>query len=141
MSVDNNDNPEVDDWHYFKGIRTMLKRNGFVVCHSSVSWAADVDTRAEDLRKNISNILERENYEKVNIIAHSMGGLDARHTELANARADLAYESKGQFLLSQKLPERMRVMFLAEEIVMDSSLAGEPPEFATIEVTKPIVWK
>ena len=63
-------------------------------------------------------------------------------TELANARADLAYESKGQFLLSQRLPERMRVMFLAEEIVMvSSSLAGEPPEFATIEVTKPIVWK
>jgi triacylglycerol lipase len=79
MSVDNNDKPEVDDWHYFKGIRTMLKRNGFVAYHSSVSWAADVDTRAEDLRKNISNILEKENCEKVNIIAHSMGGLDARH--------------------------------------------------------------
>ena len=79
MSVDNNDKPEVDNWHYFKGIRTMLKRNGFVVYHSSVSWAADVDARAEDLRKNISIILEKENCEKVNIIAHSMGGLDARH--------------------------------------------------------------
>lgn len=57
----------------------MLKENGFVVYHSSVSWAADVNKRAEDLKKNILKILEKEDYEKVNIIAHSMGGLDARH--------------------------------------------------------------
>jgi triacylglycerol lipase len=79
MNVDNNDKPEVDNWHYFKGIRTMLQKNGFVVYHSSVSWAADVNKRAEDLKSNITKILEKENYAKVNIIAHSMGGLDARH--------------------------------------------------------------
>jgi triacylglycerol lipase len=57
----------------------MLKENGFTVYHSSVSWAADVNTRAEDLKKNILKTLEKENCKKVNIIAHSMGGLDARH--------------------------------------------------------------
>jgi triacylglycerol lipase len=79
LGVDNNDDPKLDNIHYFKGIRTMLKKNGFTVYHSSVRWAADVNTRAEDLKKNILKILEKENCEKVNIIAHSMGGLDARH--------------------------------------------------------------
>jgi len=79
LNIDNNDDPKLDNIHYFKGIRTMLKENGFIVYHSSVSWAADVNTRAEDLRKNILKILEKEDCEKVNIIAHSMGGLDARH--------------------------------------------------------------
>ena len=79
LDIDNNDDPKLDNMHYFKGVRTMLKQNGFTAYHSSVSWAADVNTRAEDLRKNILKILETEDFEKVNIIAHSMGGLDVRH--------------------------------------------------------------
>lgn len=79
LSVDNNDKPEIDQLHYFKGIRTMLNDKGYVACHSSVSWAAGVDTRAEDLKKNILKILKDKKVEKVNIIAHSMGGLDTRH--------------------------------------------------------------
>lgn len=79
MNVDNNDDEARDNLHYFKGIRTMLTKNQFSVHHSNVSWASAVDTRADDLRKNILRILEKENCQKVNIIAHSMGGLDARH--------------------------------------------------------------
>ena len=79
LDIDNSDDEGHDNLHYFKGIRTMLKKNGFTVYHSNVSWAADVDTRAEDLRKNLVEILEKENCQKVNIIAHSMGGLDTRH--------------------------------------------------------------
>ena len=79
LEIDNSDDEEHDNLHYFKGIRTMLKKNGYRVYHSSVSWAADVNTRADDLRGNIQKILEKEDCEKVNIIAHSMGGLDSRH--------------------------------------------------------------
>ena len=79
LNIDNNDDAKLDNLHYFKGIRTMLKENGFVVYHSRVSWASDVDTRAENMKKNVLDILKKENCEKVNIIAHSMGGLDARH--------------------------------------------------------------
>jgi triacylglycerol lipase len=57
----------------------MLKAKGFCVYHSRVGWAADVDTRAEDLRINIEAVLKKEKAKKVNIIAHSMGGLDSRH--------------------------------------------------------------
>ena len=79
LNIDNNDDEARDNLHYFKGIRTMLIKNGFSVHHSNVGWASDVDTRAEGLRKNVLGILEKENCQKVNIIAHSMGGLDARH--------------------------------------------------------------
>jgi triacylglycerol lipase len=79
LQLDNNDDPKLDRLHYFRGIRTMLKAKGFCVYHSRVGWAADVDTRAEDLRINIEAVLKKEKAKKVNIIAHSMGGLDSRH--------------------------------------------------------------
>ena len=55
LNLDNNDDPTLDRLHYFKGIRTMLKAKGYSVYHSNVSWAANVDTRAEDLRRNVLN--------------------------------------------------------------------------------------
>jgi triacylglycerol lipase len=79
LQLDNNDDPQLDRLHYFRGIRTMLKAEGFCVYHSKVSWAADVNTRAEDLRVNVEAVLRKEKAAKVNIIAHSMGGLDSRH--------------------------------------------------------------
>ena len=57
----------------------MLKATGYRVYHSRVAWAADVNTRADDLKQNVRRILNDSKAEKVNIIAHSMGGLDARH--------------------------------------------------------------
>jgi pimeloyl-ACP methyl ester carboxylesterase len=86
LKLDNSDDPKLDRLHYFRGIRTMLKANGFCVHHSKVSWAADVNTRAEDLRINIEEVLKKENAKKVNVIAHSMGGLDSRHM-LFNGRS------------------------------------------------------
>jgi triacylglycerol lipase len=79
LNLDNNDDPELDNLHYFKGIRTMLKNKGYVVYHSNVAWAAGVEKRADDLKENLLNILKESRAEKINIIAHSMGGLDARH--------------------------------------------------------------
>ena len=79
LDVDNNDDPKIDLLNYFRGIRTMLMQKGFTAFHSKVAWAADVDSRAADLKKEVLKILAQSNGEKVNIIAHSMGGLDARH--------------------------------------------------------------
>ncbi len=50
LNVDNNDDEARDNLPYFKGIRTMLMRKEFTVYHSSVSWAADVNTRADNLK-------------------------------------------------------------------------------------------
>ncbi len=79
LKVDNNDDVRIDKLHYFKGVRTMLKAKGYRVFHSRVSWAASVKTRGEELKRNIVDVLQKTNETKVNIIAHSMGGLDARH--------------------------------------------------------------
>ena len=79
IDVDNNDDPKVDRLNYFKGIRTMLKDKGYTVFHSKVSWSGNVDKRAVDLKENMLKILAETEAEKVNIIAHSMGGLDSRH--------------------------------------------------------------
>ena len=79
LDIDNNDDPDLDKLHYFKGLRTMLMSKGFSVHHSKVSWGASVDKRAADLKDNVLKILETTRAGKVNLIAHSMGGLDARH--------------------------------------------------------------
>lgn len=68
-----------DRFHYFKGIASFLKKHGFEVFHSNVSFAADVSTRAKDLKKEVCRILRETGHERVHIIGHSMGGLDARH--------------------------------------------------------------
>ncbi len=79
LEINNNDDPQLDRLHYFKGIRTELMKNGYTVYHSDVGWADDIDTRARELKQAVVQLLEKDGADKVNIIAHSMGGLDARH--------------------------------------------------------------
>lgn len=68
-----------DRFNYFKGIRSTLEDAGFLAYHSGVPWAASVTLRARALKQNVLQILAKTGAPKVNIIAHSMGGLDARH--------------------------------------------------------------
>ncbi len=85
------DNADDDRLHYFRGIRSTLRRDGFDVWHAGVPWAAGVKTRAKCLRHNLEAVLAETGSEKVHLIAHSMGGLDARHM-LYEARAERLYE-------------------------------------------------
>jgi triacylglycerol lipase len=73
------DNGEDDSFHYFRGIRGALTKAGFHAFHSNVEWAAAAEVRARTLKKNVELALARTKAEKINIIGHSMGGLDARH--------------------------------------------------------------
>lgn len=68
-----------DNLHYFKGIRSHLENNGFEVHHTSVDFSGSVNLRARQLSDQINQILSGRATDKVHIIAHSMGGLDARH--------------------------------------------------------------
>jgi triacylglycerol lipase len=67
-----------DSLHYFKGIKSHLEANGFEAHHSSVDFAGSVDLRAQQLSEQINQVSDESTAEKVHIIAHSMGGLDAR---------------------------------------------------------------
>lgn len=74
------DNAADDGLHYFKRIRSTLLRAGFEVHHANVDWAAGVERRADQLRTQIERLTDGfAAHAKVHIIAHSMGGLDARH--------------------------------------------------------------
>jgi triacylglycerol lipase len=68
-----------DRFHYFKRIKSHLEANGFEVHHSSVDFAGPVELRARQLSGRINEILADDPSGKVHVIAHSMGGLDARH--------------------------------------------------------------
>lgn len=78
LELDNCEDESGDNLHYFKGIRSMLKKKGYDVFHSNVPWGERVDVRAEALRDNVRRIMRDTGAPRVNIIAHSMGGLDAR---------------------------------------------------------------
>lgn len=68
-----------DGLHYFRGIASHLQAHGFSVYKTGVRFAASVEDRAQDLRQEVTRILAESGAQKVHIIGHSMGGLDARH--------------------------------------------------------------
>lgn len=68
----------IDRLHYFRGILSHLEDHGFDVHHTTVSYAKSLETRAADLQDQIDDILKTTGAAKAHIIAHSMGGLDAR---------------------------------------------------------------
>jgi hypothetical protein len=74
-------------------------------------------------------------------LVNRLGG-SAAVSALASGSAGLSYQKHQRDVLSQVLPERMRVMFLADQIVPGSaSLSGDLPEFTTAPVTRPLAWK
>lgn len=72
-------NPADDSLHYFKGIQSHLQASGFETHHANLSFAADINTRAAELNAQVNALLAGRPQSKVHLIAHSMGGLDARH--------------------------------------------------------------
>ena len=57
----------------------LEKRGGRVYFGNQDCWGS-VETNAEEIRERIAEVLAESGREKVNIIAHSKGGLDARMT-------------------------------------------------------------
>ncbi|PIA18943.1 alpha/beta-hydrolase, partial [Coemansia reversa NRRL 1564] len=62
--------------HYWRGIREALEAIGARVMVAKVSGTGGVRERAQQLDAQLASRLEAE---KVNILGHSMGGLDARY--------------------------------------------------------------
>ena len=70
------------DWQYFNywgRIPKELIRNGCTVYYGKQQSAASVETSARELKERVLSIIEETGCEKVNLIAHSNGGLDSRY--------------------------------------------------------------
>jgi len=62
--------------HYWRGITEALEANGVRVITTTVPPSASIEQRAEKLARGIAAAAAGR---QVNIVAHSMGGLDARY--------------------------------------------------------------
>lgn len=65
-------------WPAFRGITDFLRKQGVTVYATNQDGVGTVATNAEQLKEEILAILKKENCDKVNVIAHSKGGLDTR---------------------------------------------------------------
>ncbi|MBE6958071.1 MAG: hypothetical protein E7447_02825 [Ruminococcaceae bacterium] len=66
-------------WHAFRGISGFLKKQGVTVYVTNQDGVGGIETNAQQLKEEVLQILQKENCEKVNLIAHSKGGVDARY--------------------------------------------------------------
>lgn len=70
------------DIKFFKAfgrIEKELKNRGYSVYTATTDGFGTIENNAEQLKEFILNVLKKENVQKVNIIAHSKGGLDAKY--------------------------------------------------------------
>jgi triacylglycerol lipase len=70
------------DWqlfNYWGRVPAALKKNGAAVYYGKQQSARSVHDSAVELRAAVMKVIEETGAEKVNIIAHSKGGLDSRY--------------------------------------------------------------
>ncbi|MBR3906156.1 MAG: triacylglycerol lipase, partial [Clostridia bacterium] len=63
----------------FGWIDRLLRIQGYHVFISRIDSMGTIESNAAQLKAEILSILEKEQTDKVNIIAHSKGGLDAKY--------------------------------------------------------------
>ena len=91
--------PGIPFVHYFNGVARHLTKEGHVVISPSVNTIGSVAERGEQLAAAILQApLEEE--ERLHVIAHSMGGLDARH----------ALSNIGRDGVSERVAERVKTL-------------------------------
>jgi triacylglycerol lipase len=66
-------------WPAFRGITDFLRSQHITVYTSNQDGLGTIASNAAQLKEEIEAILKKEGCDKVNLIAHSKGGLDARY--------------------------------------------------------------
>lgn len=66
-------------FNYWGRIADSLEKNGAEIYYGNQQSASSVEDSAKELAERIKEITEKSGCEKVNIIAHSKGGLDSRY--------------------------------------------------------------
>ena len=63
----------------FGNIENYLKEEGYIVYTSTQDGFGTIENNAKQLKEQIIEILSKENVDKINLIAHSKGGLDSKY--------------------------------------------------------------
>jgi len=135
--------------NYWGRIPKELKRNGATVFYGQQQSAASVEDAGRELAERIRQILKETGCEKVNIIAHSKGGLDSRaaiaHAGCASCVATLTTINTphrgcifAEYLLG-KVPESVRQKIAAAYNTALKRLGDTNPDFlaAVTDLTEP----
>ena len=64
--------------HYFNGIKDFLAQHDIPAEETDVNFAGPLELRARQLADKVRDVLKRTGASQVDVLAHSMGGLDAR---------------------------------------------------------------
>ena len=125
--------------NYWGRIPGELKKNGAVIYYGKHNSAAAVADSAKELEKRILDIVRETGCEKVNVIAHSKGGLDTR--------AAIAHTSAGKYIASlttintphrgcefadyflNKIPENAQLAVARKYNAAASKLGDTDPDF------------
>ena len=70
---------ELKHFKAFGRIEKALKEDGFNVYTSLTDGFGSIENNASQLKRQIIRILEENKVDKVNLIAHSKGGLDSKY--------------------------------------------------------------
>ena len=126
--------------NYWGRIPKELIKNGATVYYGHQEAWGTIEANAEDVKKKILEIVNSTGVEKVNIIAHSKGGLDARYMisklEMEDYVASLTTMStphRGSFIIdfAYKLPDKL-VGLIGRMINRYFKIAGDKnPDFET----------
>ena len=68
------------DYKFFKAfgrIEDILKSQGHIVYTSTTDGFGTIENNANQLKEQILDVMQKHNVDKVNLVAHSKGGLDS----------------------------------------------------------------
>ncbi len=96
----------------------LMRKHGLVAFAPNVVPYAPIETRAKNWVRLIRQVCNKHGFEKVNVIAHSMGGLDIRH-----ALCHLEIQDKVASLTTLATPHRGT--YLADLVLKTPELISE----------------
>lgn len=125
----------VDYWH---GIKQKLESSGCKVFIAKVAPYGSISQRAKVLNVYINEICKENDFKEVNLVAHSMGGLDCRY--LISAIPDEAKQYKVCSLTTLSTPHHGSVVadYLLHNLKLDKFVSNDgvvriiPPAFGQL---------
>ena len=130
---------DFDHFNYWGRIPAELEKNGATIYYGEHNSAASVNDSALELEKRIKEIVQQTGCGKVNIIAHSKGGLDSR-TAIATTSARQYVASLttintphrgcefADYLLGE-IPQKQQEMIAKQYNTVAAKLGDKNPDF------------